>query len=358
MVMKTLYFIFMIFLFGTWKVHGGQKLISCRYASDASDDSNTLIYTFDETKLDKKIEELKLLALRKKLENERKIVKVVGKEVFEGTIHENHYDNGNDYSVSGDQINLPDVSIVQIVRKSVAEGKIKSGDVAFEAYQEEDTRSKCLSDEESISERLFVAMKKKCNFEQIKEDCYKVYQDAIEIACGKSEDNPSGGCQAGAMKEFSKLENGELKKENLTSKDIERWTKVRYELFQQALNLKQGENVPQAIPRRHAGYRYCARGIQHAHGSHCFDLYDSVFNQSLKKLVEAKCNPEAIDQYVAVFKKMMKSPKGPLQLFQNIRNHHIQARLCTLKIVEVADKLDRELKEATQRLSQRSDGSP
>ncbi len=102
------------------------------------------------------------------------------------------------------------------------------------------------------------------------------------------------------------------------------------------------------------GYRYCAMKMGYIiKEKKCFDAFNNVLNDEIANLVAKNCTTEAVENYMTEFKKFAKKDSSYVKQYEDIKNDHIRARLCTIKIVNFVKTLDRELNEATQKLNAR-----
>lgn len=341
-------FFLLFFLLQPGKVHASGKLISCKYMDKRNSGKNKIIYKFDETEFDKRVSELLTKTLIEKTNNLDKIRKLFGYGIFKGTGFDNSGFGGGSEQVGlrpiqdvvqegmvGVSVN-PEISVIY-------DKEFKRGSDSVDSF----------CDSETVAVRVNNFINDRCQFEALGGKCKNVFNSSLEEACGyeRHKDNIKEGsdrCQAGVVK----LEKDwDSKKNNPTPGDIEKYENIKNKLLSQALKFKghsSGIN---------GGYKLCAKGIRDAMKKGCFEAYDHFFNETIKKMVIEKCSIKAISDYVSTFKGHVQQARGPLKTFERLRNYHIKARLCTLKIVKVAEKLDRELKEAAQKIRQKPDQS-
>ncbi len=212
----------------------------------------------------------------------------------------------------------------------------------FEA--EKNRNDQCKIGGETLVSKIGKAIKEKCHFEITGKVCEGVKEKALGAACGKEDVNFGKHCANGLagteiQKRFTET------KGSLTPESIKYWTEYRDRLFAKAVVLKDGVDRPSKD-----GYEECLDGIKYASQKRCFEVYDIVFD-GLKQLEKDECTPKAIDEYVKTFKKIVNKQNGPMKVFSEIKNNYALARLCTIKIVRFAEKLDKGLKEATEKLN-------
>ena len=343
-VMKILFFT--IFFFGLQPVNGGEtvKTISCGYYHGHDNkDKGGIKYRFDSTHLDQKAN-----ALKNDIKASERVHALM---IWEAIKEPNMYLDPITLKAlilkirAADQRTRLEEQLRNSGRYNPQSGLPHNSSLTEAYHLEKDRSSRCEFNEETITHRLTAAMNKKCHFKHTSKICAGVYDRVLEKACGKVDKNPGGkGCSAGVIKKSENWLNSNLV--NQTPEVIEKFKKYRNNLYNKAMDFKDGGGPQPLRNSSGAGYKQCAQGIKNAIESRCFEVYNLVFDQELKKLAGRLCTVEAVDLYIGEFKDFIR--RYYLVLFEGIKNDHVQARLCTLKIVDIVQQLDNKLKQATQ----------
>ena len=327
-------FLFTFFLFSTWQANA--ELISCKYGS-----KNAYNYKYNEKKIWDKANALKQEINRTSELNRRRLLEGVGFP-------------GDPTSIDSVQ-NLPQEIVEQL------EGQL----VLYEIYENEKDREQndqCKFDGETLGSKIRKTIKENCYFEAIEKTCSRVKETILEATCGNKKVNPRPpkSCEHGLAGSETQEEWSQVKGP-LTPESIKYWTKRRDDLLAKVKVFRDGTSEEDAWnPEKNffSGYESCAAKIKNLiDHKKCFNTYGIIFDKDLKQLARNKCTSEAIDAYVNQFIAIMDMEIGPVRLFQRIRNEYAMARLCTIRIVNFAMKLDEGLKEATERLNTAIDPS-
>ena len=362
MCLKAMKILFFTILFsGTSLVYGeAPKIYKCDYNI-----LNEPIYqyTFDSGPLDRLAEELKRKIRETEDRNKLRIAMASG--------------FGSDYEDPGyySRRNVDDIShflhsakVRAYIEKALEEVNGFDGEVPVNrytrkmahmneiiaAYRVEENRiseKRCQFNEGTISQKIVSSMDNLCDFSGTLRLCTSAGKKALFAACGKNEENKSGGCYGGAAGILSKWNR---EKSNLTPEQISHYTKKRDELIATAISLKAGQGPPSVRRSSGVGYEHCVWKTREVEEKQCFNAYEVIFKGEFERMVKNRCTIEDVDNYIGEFKNFMSSnnEKSFVSKFQNIRNFHVMARLCTIKVAEAANRLDIELKQVIEKRDQ------
>ena len=178
----------------------------------------------------------------------------------------------------------------------------------------------------------FDQLKSNCNFENIRRKCKEVKDETLALTCGdKSKPCETGGGLYNQAVDYA---------QNVTPQTIVMATNKRNQIAKVLLDLK-------------AGYEDCAKQVrmyivnnrpnddrnEYADLNFCTDAYKIFLDEKQKEMALENCSQESIDEYVENFNRMV-GRKGPQKLYQEIKNFHIMARVCTLKLLKAFNALD------------------
>lgn len=283
-------FLSVLFFLNQGQTDSSQEKFDC---NQENKDKQAYTYQFDATKIEKKIEPIKRLV---------------------GT--------GN---------GLVDVSDEPFLNAQVQEEQEK---LEYAASQRD--TSKC-SFNKKEAQKDFEYIQKACGFDHIKKICVEAKEKAFEKTCGKKAPC-NGGLYIEAINHAY----------SLTSKNLGLALEKRNEIAKTLIDFKKG-------------YEKCANQVRIyiidntveesdvygdakiSNKNLCTDAYDIFINNKRKEMAAKNCSIRSIHDYVGGFIGMMGSNKGFSKKYQEIKNYHVMARVCTLKLLSAFNQLDKAL---------------
>ena len=166
-----------------------------------------------------------------------------------------------------------------------------------------------------------------CHFNEIVKICKKAGEKAFDKTCGKK-----APCHGGLFIEAKNM--AEAKK--ITPENLRLALDKRNEIARTLIDFKKG-------------YEKCAEGVRRyilnnvENGMNlCTDAYDFFIDNRRKEMAAKNCSVTSIENYITIFKGVMKKEGFHVQ-YQEIKNSHVMARVCTLKLLSAFNQLDKAL---------------
>ena len=321
----TFLFIFLFWIQGQANPHV-RDIVQCAYGS-----SEAYKYEFDSGEVEKRV-----VALREAVQNS-----LSHKTELFYRLQENLLRRGGE---------LPVAQSERVELKRNIDGRTDNSNCPFKG-------------ENSNVGELFRALKRNCSFQKPWKKCKKTRDIALIVTCG--EKGGSNGCNNGLYQK-AKDHTTQLNDANITPDKISLAMQKRNDIAQKLVELKDGKAPYDGSG--HYGYKQCAEDIkeniltQKDGAMLCLETYDTFFNNRRKELATENCTNQAIETYLVQLKEqvetMNKEHLGPQQLYEQIKNNHVMARLCTLKLLDAFKKLDSALDSALKKQTTSVSSSP
>ena len=195
-------------------------------------------------------------------------------------------------------------------------------------------------DEEIIKKEIRRRIEEHCRFGEIEKKCHDIAKEALKAICGK-EKKPLG-CSGGISKEYESVM-GQIRAKagKVTSRELEDFRKTRDKWF---------ETLKTKLIRGENGFKQCAWEMRKVLENNdkgrnlCFDAYDIFLDEKLAELAGKNCTPQAVDHYEGFLITMLDKRFAIAQKYQDIKNSHVLARLCSLKLSKFIEDMDYHLK--------------
>ena len=283
-------FLRIVFLFVFFPLSQGQadssKKFDCEHEA-----GEAFTYRFDPTKIEEKIEPVKRLA-----------------NTFGGELTPTYTDDGDEPHFSREEVE-------------------KERTVRLNLSSQRDA-SKCFFNKKN-AENDAQQIVNNCQFEEIHEICAKVESYTFEKTCGNKKP-----CDGGLFIEAKNM--AEAKR--ITPENLGLVMDKRNEIARTLIDFKKRYEKCASLVRKHILHNNDHDGL----GMNlCTDAYDLFINNKGKEMTAKNCSIRSINDYEKRLKELMGKTVGGI--YQKIKNSHVMARVCTLKLLSVFNQLDEAL---------------